>query len=81
MAELVALPLNGTANTNADIAAHLREQADWVDEGSYDDIRNVFMVFEMADGTIRRQTCGAPCDLARALGVLSIAIIRASIGE
>jgi hypothetical protein len=56
---LVALPLNGFAPSNDAIAAHLREQADWVDQGEYGGIRNVLMVFEMADGSLRRQTWGS----------------------
>ncbi|MEZ7524023.1 hypothetical protein [Burkholderia vietnamiensis] len=81
MAELASLPLNGFAPTNHDVARHLREQADWVEAGNYGEVRNVFLVVEMADGRIMRQTCGAPCDRARALGMLTIAIARAATGD
>jgi hypothetical protein len=73
-----ALPLNGMANSNADIAAHLREQAQWVEQGAWDDLRNVYLVFERIDGRIERATCGQPCDLARAVGVLYMAAVQAS---
>ena len=72
------LPNNGYAPSNADIAAHLDEQAEWLLADDAKPVRNVFLVFEMMDGSISRQTCGAPCDLARAMGVLAMAISQAS---
>ncbi|MGP8443147.1 hypothetical protein ACT2E5_13645 [Burkholderia vietnamiensis] len=81
MAELHSLPLNGHASTNHDVAQHLREQADWIDAGEYKDVRNVFMVIETADGRLVRQTCGAPCDRARAVGILTTAAARAATGD
>ncbi|MCX4154984.1 MULTISPECIES: hypothetical protein [Paraburkholderia] len=80
MSNLRELPLTGFAPSNADIAKHLREQADWMDEEGAPAIVNVFLVIEYADGQIRRQTCGKPCDLARALGILQMSIIRSTAG-
>jgi hypothetical protein len=79
-ANLVKLPLGGMANSNADIAAHLREMADWLEEEDASELRNAFLIFERADGTITRRTCGQPCDLARAVGILGIAASRAANG-
>ncbi|MCA8026429.1 hypothetical protein [Burkholderia cepacia] len=81
MAELASLPLNGFAPTNPDVAQHLREQAEWIECGEYGDVRNVFLVIETTDGRLIRQTCGAPCDRARAVGILTIAAARASVEE
>lgn len=76
---IVELPNTGHAPSNESIASHLREQAEWI-EGSDEEIRNVFMVIERADGTIYQQTMGKPCDLARAIGVLTISSIRSAMG-
>lgn len=59
----------------------VNEQADFVRNGGYGDLRNVFIVYESVDGEITRQTCGEPCDLARAVGMLSIAAMRAATGD
>ena len=80
LAEIKELPNTGFAPTNCAIAKHLREQADWI-EADDENVRNVFMVIERADGTIYRQTMGQTCDLARALGVLAIACIRGAMGD
>jgi hypothetical protein len=76
MSNLTKLPLNGFAPTNDDIAQHLRDQANLVESGIYGDLRTVFIVIEPVDGTLVRQTCGGPCDLARALGILFMAIAQ-----
>ena len=78
---LVELPNNGHAPDNASIARHLREQADWLEEEGAEPVRNVFFVIEYADGTLKRNTCGAPCDKARSVGVLTWALHRAMSGE
>ena len=75
------MPNTGFAPNNASIAKHLREQADWMEESDAAPIRNVYLVIEITDGTLHRQTIGMPCDLARALGILTIAAVRGSIGE
>jgi len=78
MTTIKSLPLNGFAPTNAEIAKHLREQADWVEGGGFGDLRTVFIVYEPVEGELTRQTAGAPCDLARAMGILFMAIAQAS---
>jgi hypothetical protein len=81
MAEIKQLPNTGYAPDNASIAKHLRQQADWMDEPDATPIRNVYLVIERVDGTLHRQTIGKTCDLARVIGILTIAAIRGSIGE
>ena len=80
MAEIKHLPNTGFAPSNASIAKHLREQADWIEEDT-EPVRNVFIVIEKADGTLHRQAMGMHCDLARAIGVLTIACIRGAMGD
>ena len=80
MPTIKQLPNNGFAPSNASIAGHLREQADWIDEDP-EPVRNVYIVIERADGTLKRQTVGMPCDTARLVGILTIACIRAAMME
>lgn len=77
---LVELPNNGFAPSNADIAKHLREQADWIESADAHPLRNVVLVLEYEDGILRRQTCGQPLDLARMTGLLFMAASRAAVG-
>jgi len=78
---ITSLPKTGFAPSNKDIAAHLREQADWMEAEDAVPVRNVILILEYSDGDLRRQTMGAPCDLARAIGLLTIAAARASVGD
>lgn len=75
------LPNTGFAPSNESIAKHLREQADWIADEDTKPVRNVFLVIEYEDGSLMRQTCGKTCDLARAIGVLTVATTRAALGE
>ena len=52
-----------------------------MEEEGAEPVRNVFFVIEYADGTLKRNTCGAPCDKARSVGVLTWALHRAMSGE
>ena len=79
-AELKALPNNGMAPSNADIARHLREMADWIEEPDAMDIRVCIVVREYQDGRIDRSVCGHPQDNVRSAGVLLVAANQASIG-
>jgi hypothetical protein len=81
MAEITQLPNNGFAPDNKSIANHLREQADWLEEEDATPIRNVYLILERVDGTIHQQRMGMTCDLARAIGIMTIAAVRGSIGE
>ena len=81
MAEIKVLPNNGMAPNNECVAAHLREQADWMLEPDAKDVRNVVLLIEYTDGSLRRQPCGDPrLDLARMVGLLQIAAARAATG-
>ncbi|WP_109477686.1 hypothetical protein [Paraburkholderia sp. C35] len=79
-ADLKSLPLNGLAASNTDVAAHLRQQADWMTEDDAREVANAFLVIEYGDGSIRRQVCGRPCDLARTNGVLTMSVIQSTVG-
>lgn len=71
MSNIVALPLNGHAPDAMTIAAHLREQAEWVESGQQGNVQRVIILYECDDG-IRRQVIGEPQDRARVIGVLTI---------
>lgn len=75
-----ALAPTGLASTNADVAANLRELATWIEEGRYGQVQSVVAVIE-AGGDVARFTTGRPIDRARAVGLLSMAIHRASCGQ
>jgi hypothetical protein len=75
---LVEIPNNGFAPTNADIAKHLREQANWLADDDAKPLRTVILVMEYDDGRLRRQVCGKPIDIARTTGLLLMAASRAS---
>lgn len=79
-ANLIELPNNGYAPSNAAIARHLREQADWIDDPNAAPLRTVMLIIGYADGDLQRQTCGQPCDLARAVGLLTVAAARMAVG-
>ena len=81
MALILPLPNNGYAPNNKEIAAHLRQQADWLEASDAAGVRNCILVIEYVDGDLRRQTMGEKCDLARAIGLLTLAANRAGVGE
>ena len=76
---VIYLQKTGFAPSNQSIAAHLREQADWIEQ-SDEGVRNVVMIVEKMDGTLYRQTMGHVCDRARVLGLMSMASIQAASG-
>jgi hypothetical protein len=81
MALVLPLPNTGYAPNNKAIAAHLRQQAEWLDADDAAGVRNVILVIEYVDGDLRRQTMGEKCDLARAIGLLTLAASRAGTGD
>jgi len=81
VSKLTSLPQTGYAPNNKAIAAHLRQQADWMELSDAAPVKNVVLVMEYCDGDLRRQTVGAPCDRARVIGLLTIAAARASVGD
>lgn len=72
------LPLNGHAPNNMDIAKHLLQMAESIATDGYGGVRTVVLLIETEDGELIRNTCGASCDLARAMGLLAIAAARGS---
>jgi len=77
MENIKQLPNNGYAPDNFSIANHLREQATWIEEDG-ESIRNVYLIIETSDGELRRQTMGMPCDMARIVGILTVAAAQAA---
>lgn len=70
MTNVKALPLNGLAPSNKDIAAHLRQLADWIEEADAEPLRCVVAVYETQAGQLFRRVCGTPSDRARVNGLL-----------
>lgn len=73
MAALHVLTNNGHAPDAKTLAAHLREQADWIESGVIEDVVSIMVIFERTDGTLHRNTCGRSVSLAEAIGLLEIA--------
>lgn len=74
MSKVHELKPTGMANTNADVAAFLRDVADRIEGGNYGDVRCVMTVIEFRhDGVSDMKTlfAGRECDNARALGILT----------
>lgn len=74
MGDLIRLPVMGLAHTNKELADSLRTLATWLDEDRYEDLRQIVVVLESREGSLDRVTMGEPCDLARVVGVLTMAI-------
>lgn len=77
--KVVNFPLNGHAQTNADVAKHLLQMANWVMEDEFGNVRNIVFIIETQEGNLYRRTCGQSCDLARAVGLLAIAAARGAV--
>jgi hypothetical protein len=80
MSNLVELPRTGLATNNKDIAKYLHEQADGFENEDSIEVRTVVLVVEGMDGSLYRSTIGQPSDLARVTGLLTMQIIRDSLG-
>ena len=76
---LHVLPKTGYAPNNAEVAAHLRATADGIAADDAAEVRGVQVIVEYADGTLDRNVCGGPQDVARGLGVLVMALIKGAI--
>lgn len=75
MSNIKAMPTTGFANCNADVARFLREMADNVEGGEHGEIRQIALIMEF-DGQVNTWVAGGPCDNARIVGIMSIAIAR-----
>ena len=73
------LPKTGYAPNNAEVAAHLRETADNIAADDSAEVRGVQVIVEYADGTLDRNVCGGPQDVARGLGVLVMALLKGAL--
>jgi len=73
---IIELEKTGFAPSNESIAAHLEEQAKWIREGNYDDVRTVIVLIESVGGELTRNICGTACDLARVTGLLMVSAAR-----
>ncbi len=78
MAEITNLPNTGFAPTNKAIADHLVELAESIAQPDSMPVKNVVVLIEYADGELQRQCCGQPIDMARIVGLLTIAAARAA---
>ena len=81
MTVIALLPNTGHAPNNAAVAAHLREQADWVEQGLQGNVDTVLVITETSDGGLIMHVAGKPNDAARIAGLLHMAGIRHAIGE
>lgn len=75
LSNVALLPNNGHAPTKEAIAAHLREQADWIENGNYPDVTRVVTVLEF-DGQTRVGVAGEPTSITYLLGLMHFAMIR-----
>lgn len=80
MSNVRSLPSSGFAIRNEDTAKLLRELADRIELGEFGHVDTLVSIIE-ADGKLVRITYGGPCDRARVVGLLSMAIHRASCGD
>lgn len=77
MTEVARLPSSGFAQDNAGVAYLLRELADSIEAGEYGKVDTIVTIVEH-EGDLTRNTYGGPCDRARVVGLLTMAIHRAS---
>lgn len=75
-AKIYALPNNGRAVSNDELAAHLEEQAMWLRESDSKEIDNIMVICFNSDGTIHRTNCGLHMSSAEALGQLFRALMK-----
>lgn len=77
--KLTALPLSGHAPDLASLAAHLREQADWVESGQHGEVRRIILVFEAGDGLFR-QVIGQHTSRMETVGLLTMMAAEVAAG-
>jgi hypothetical protein len=74
---IVLLAPTSFAPGNPAIAAGLRDVADQIEAGCWGDVRVVIALLETYEGELERVTIGDVIDLARVVGLLTMAIHRA----
>ena len=75
-AKIYALPNNGRAVTNDELAAHLEEQAMWLRQPDSREVDNIMVICFNSDGTIHRTNCGLRMNSVEALGQLFRALMK-----
>ena len=68
--------VNTLAKDSAGVAANLRHLADEIEAGQCGVVRNVIVV--MSNGAVTRVTIGNPINRAEMIGLLSVALHKAS---
>lgn len=78
MSNVHRLPDSGFSRSNADTARLLRDLADRIEDGEFGHVPNIVSIIETEAGELERITYGGPIDRARVVGLLTMAIHRAS---
>jgi len=73
MTNIIDLPLSGHCNTNADIAAHLRDLADQIEE-SKSPVDNIILLSVSADGDANMDVVGKPMARVTLAGILAMTL-------
>lgn len=66
-------------NSQKDIVDNVHIFAETIQDGEWGDIRTLVAVVETTDGKLTHLTIGLPCDLARAVGVMQMEVIRSTM--
>lgn len=78
MSRATLLEFPGYVTANKDIAAYLRELADHFEHPDTEQLHSLVILVETQDGRINRSHAGKPQDLARVVGLLTMAAAQAS---
>jgi hypothetical protein len=75
MTNVIDLPLSGHCNTNADIAAHLRELADQIEGLTTSPVDNIILLSVFADGgQVDIAIVGKPLERVQLAGLLALTL-------
>lgn len=80
MADLLQLLPTTFCNTQEDVVENVHTFADAIAEGRWGPVRIIVAVVETMDGKLTHLTIGKDCDIARAIGVMQMEVIRSSMG-
>ena len=81
MNNVIKLAPTTLCNTQQDVVTNLRRFANDVESGLEGDVRTIIVVIETMDGKLGHNTIGASCDLARAVGLLTIEALRSATDD